>query len=249
MSGQLLDQSAAVMSYLLIIIALWISATRTLTLMVRLYQIQALVLTSVVLMTAFEPGRSVSALGLMAVLPLLLAILVPPLLANATLDATSTRPGGDEAGLGWLRRLTAAQRKAQLIWLRHGGSRLPVALSAAIDMFLIATAVLVAYRLSGSDSAAGVASALAVAIALLLQGLFTMINKNDIVSQIIGLLIVDHGLFLAAVRVAPPAYASLFVLSLFLYMLVTLIILLWVLPGLHRTSTSIEVAGNAELKG
>ncbi len=249
MSAQLLDQSAAVMSYVLIIIALWISATRTLTLMVRLYQIQALVLTSVVLMTAFEPGRSVIALGLMAVLPLLLAIMVPPLLARATLDTTATRPGRHAAGQGWLHRLRATQRRAQLIWLRHGGSRLPVALSAAIDMFLIATAVLVAYRLSGSESAPGVASALAVAIALLLQGLFTMINKNDIVSQIIGLLIMDHGLFLAAVRVAPAVLAPWFVLSLFLYMLVTLIILLWVLPGLHRTSASIHVADNTELKG
>jgi hypothetical protein len=30
---------------------------------------------------------------------------------------------------------------------------------------------------------------------------------------------------------------------------VTLTILLWILPELHRTSKSIEVAGNAELKG
>lgn len=248
MPGQLFDQSAVVMSYLLIIIALWISATRTLTLMVRLYQTQALVLTSVVLITAFEPHRTLLALTLMAVLPLALAGIVPPLLARATLDDADAGAGEAEAGSESLGRFTAAQRRAQLFWLQHGGSRLPVSLSAAIDMFLIATAVLVAYRLSGSDSTASVASSLAVSIALLLQGLFTMINKNDIVSQIIGLLVVDHGLFLAAVRVAPPALAYWFVLSLFLYMLVTLIILLWVLPGLHRTS-SIEVVGNAELKG
>ncbi len=248
MSRQLLDQSAIVMSYLLIIIALLISATRTLTLMVRLYQAQALVLTSVVLITAFQHSRTLLVFGLLAVLPLLLAVFVPRLLARATLHATIEWPSEAGGGKGWWRRATSAQTraliKARRIWLRHGGSRLPVSLSAAIDMFLIATAVLAAYRLSNGVTA----PSLAASIALLLQGLFTMINKNDIVSQIIGLLVVDHGLFLAAVRVAPPALAYLFVLSLFLYMAVTLVILLWVLPGLNRTS-SIEVAENAELRG
>jgi hydrogenase-4 membrane subunit HyfE len=253
MSGQLLDQFAVAMSYLLIIIALGISATRTLKFMIPLYQIQALVLTSVVLITAFEPGRTLLALGLFAILPLALAVTVPTLLARATLGATIARSGEYDAGVGQLRRWKAVHRRmlkeVELIWLQNGGSRLPVSLSAAIDMFLIATAVLVAYRLFGGGSVAAVVPSLAASIALLLQGLFTMINKNDIISQIIGLLIVDHGLFLAAVRVAPPALAYLFVLSLFLYMLVTLVILLWILPGLHRTSSTIEIVGNAELKG
>ena len=248
-----LDQSAFVTSYLLVIIALWISATRTLILMVRLYQAQALVLTVVVLITAFESQRTMLALGLVAILPLTLAALVPPLLARATVDATSVRLGTRASGPTSLRGFSAAQRRAlneaELIWLQHGGSRLPVSLSTAIDMFLIATAVLVAYRLGGGGEPARVAPNLAVSLALLLQGLFTMINKNDIVSQIIGLLVVDQGLFLAAVRVAPAALADLFVLSLFLYVLVTLTILVWVLPGLHRTSSSIDVADNAELRG
>ncbi len=279
MSG-LLNQSVVVLSYLLIIIALWISATRTLRLMVRLYQAQSLVLTGVVLITAIERRRSQLALGLVAILPLTLAVIVPPLLARATLDAAVMRRGGDDAGLTWLRRLRVAQRwaidKAELIWLQHGRSRLPVSLTAAVDLFLLATALLAGFRLAGlhlvtsavsghgasAPGASGQAvsgqaarpspalvASLAVSIALLLQGLFTMINKNDIISQIIGLLVVDQGLFLAAVRVAPAALAYYFVLSLFLYVLVTLTILLWVLPGLHRTSASIEIAGNAELRG
>lgn len=248
-----LDQSAFVTSYVLVIIALWISATRTLILMVRLYQAQALVLTIVVLITAFESHRTMLALGLVAILPLTLAAIVPPLLARATVHATSTRLGPPASGPTRLRGFSAAQRRAlnqaELIWLQHGGSRLPVSLSTAIDMVLIATAVLVAYRLAGGAEHDRIAPNLAVSLALLLQGLFTMINKNDIVSQIIGLLVVDQGLFLAAVRVAPPALADLFVLSLFLYVLVTLTILVWVLPGLHRTSSSIEVVDNAKLRG
>ena len=246
------------MSYLLIIIALGISAAHTLKLMVRLYQAQSLALTLVVIITAFEPGRRL--LGLVAILPLTLAVIVPTLLARATLDATTRRPAAHDASASWLSRRRAAQQRtlkeADLTWLQHGGSRLPVSLSTAIDMFLIATAVLAAYQLArvpvGAANYSGrgaLASGLAVSLALLLQGLFTMINKNDIVSQIIGLLVVDQGLFLAAVRVAPAALAYYFVLSLFLYVLVTLTILLWVLPGLHRTSSSIEIAGNAELRG
>jgi hydrogenase-4 membrane subunit HyfE len=249
MARNLLDETAVAMSYLLIIIALWISATRTLTNMVRLYQVQALVLTIVVLITALEPHHRQLALGLVAILPLMLAVIVPRLLARATLDTGRSRPGEYDAGARWPYGQKAVQRRAlrqaEMIWLRHGGSRLAVSLSAAIDMFLIATAVLVAYRLPVGKAAAS----LAVAIALLLQGLFTMINKNDIISQIIGLLVVDQGLFVAAVRVAPVTLADQFVGSLFLYVLVTLIILLWVLPGLHRTSSSIEVVGNAELRG
>jgi hydrogenase-4 membrane subunit HyfE len=253
-----LDEFAILMAYLLIIVALGISATKTLKLMVRLYQVQSLVLTIVVLITAFEPHRDLVALGLVAILPLTLAAIVPPLLARATYGGRATRRGERGAEPGTLGRARAARRQAaqqaDLLWLQHGRSRLPVSLSAAIDMSLIAMAVLVAYRLKDLPSASvassrvAVVSSLAVSIALLLQGLFTMINKNDIVSQIIGLLVVDQGLFLAAVRVAPPGLADLFVLSLFLYVLVTLTILVWVLPGLHRTA-SIEVARNAVLRG
>jgi hydrogenase-4 membrane subunit HyfE len=248
--SSLLDQSALVLSYLLIVIALGISAARTLTIMVWLYQTQALVLTGVVLMTAFELGRTVVPLGLVAILPFTLAVIVPPLLARVTPDVAVLQPAEHQVG-AWLRHLAAGQRRtlkeARLVWLRYGQSRLPMTKSAAIDIFLIATALLAAYRLYGPHAALVVAG-LAASIALLLQGMFTMINKKDIVSQIIGLLVVDHGLFLAAVRVAPRALAGFFVISLFLYVLVTLIILLWVLPGLRRTS-SFDVAGNRLLKG
>jgi hydrogenase-4 membrane subunit HyfE len=251
----LFEQTAVAMSYTLIIIALWISAATTLKLMVRLYQAQAWMLTVVVLVTALEPGRKPVALGLLAMLPATLAIVVPPLLARASLASgprlrwPSRNP---REMIRWIAQQREAPRNAELTWLQQGRSRLPGSVSAAIDMSLIAVAVLIAYRLANGASTAleaEVVPSLAVAIALLLQGLFTMTNKKDIISQIIGLLVVEHGLFLAAVRVAPPALAYLFVLSLFFYVLVTLTILLWILPELHRASESMEVSGNTELKG
>jgi len=88
-----------------------------------------------------------------------------------------------------------------------------------------------------------------VSLALLGQGLFTMINKQDIVAQIVGLLVIDHALLLAAVLLAPAGLAPTLVLGLLFYVVVTLTILVWILPALHRTSDSIEVAANSVLRG
>ena len=65
-----------------------------------------------------------------------------------------------------------------------------------------------------------------------------------------GLLVMEHGLFLAAVKViASPSVAIQFVISLFLYIIITLTILLFLLPELHRISGSIEVKDQQQLKG
>jgi hydrogenase-4 membrane subunit HyfE len=254
---------AVLLSYVMVIMALAISASSTLKQMVRLYQAQAWVLTFVVLLTSIEPDRTQWAITALAVLPATLATVVPPLLGRASLArarvsgpgepapeaAGPKAPGGRAASL---RNLRDAPIRADLIWLQHGRSRLRGGLSAGIDMMLIATAVLVAYRLVrgvGGMLESEVVPSLAVSMALVLQGLFTMANKRDIIAQIIGLLVIEHGLFLAAVRVAPSALAFLFVLSLFFYVIVTLVILLWILPELHRASRSIEVSDNSRLRG
>lgn len=249
--SQALEQVPNLLSYLLVIIALLISAATTLKLMVRLYRAQAWLLTLVVVLTTLEPGRTRLALALVAVLPMMLAIFVPHLLARA-----SIRPRTSADKHQALATRVASQRGAlalaEITWLQNGRSRLSGGLSVAIDMALIAAAVLVAYRLvygPGGTLDRAVAPSLAVTIALVLQGLFTMINKKDIIGQVVGLLVIEHGLFLAAVRIAPPPLAYLFVWSLFFYVLVTMTILLWILPELHRASGSIQVADNSGLKG
>jgi hydrogenase-4 membrane subunit HyfE len=249
---EVVKQIAILLSYLMIIMALAISASATIKQMVRLYQAQAWVLTFVVLLTSLEPNQTRAALALLAILPATLAVVVPSLLGRASLVPTrASNPDGEQPP-GLRTRLWRTPARADLIWLQHGRSRLPAGLSAIIDLVLIGMAQLVAYRLAfgkGGTVPTDVVPSLAVAIALLLQGLFTMSNKRDIIAQIIGLLVIEHGLFLAAVRVAPPQLAFIFVLSLFFYVLVTLTILLWILPELHRASTSIEVTDNRRLAG
>lgn len=256
MDASELSEVSNLLSYLLVIVALFISAASTLKLMVRLYRVQASLLTLIVVLTALEPGRTRLALAFVAVLPMMLAVLVPTLLARASLGA---RRSAAVASRRDLARRIASQRGAvarvELTWLQNGGSRLAGGVSVTVDIVLIAAAFLVAYRLvygpGGTLGAldASVAPSLAVTMALVLQGLFTMTNKLDIIGQVIGLLVIEHGLFLAAVRIAPPPLTYLFVWSLFFYVLVSLTILLWILPELHRASGSITVAENSVLKG
>src|SRR5690606_12287766 len=53
-----LSEVSNLLSYLLVIVALFISAASTLKLMVRLYRVQASLLTLIVVLTALEPGRT-----------------------------------------------------------------------------------------------------------------------------------------------------------------------------------------------
>ena len=75
-------------------------------------------------------------------------------------------------------------------------------------------------------------------------------RKQDIISQNMGLLVMEHGLFLAAIKfIAIPSVSFAFIVSLFLYIFITLTILVFLLPELHQESRSIQVTDQVELKG
>ena len=77
-----------------------------------------------------------------------------------------------------------------------------------------------------------------------------MRSKTDMISQIMGLLIMEHGMFLAAIRLIPMSLAIVaFVISLVLYIMVTLTILVILLPDLHRISDTIEIDQQKRLRG
>ena len=91
-----------------------------------------------------------------------------------------------------------------------------------------------------------------VSLSLHLIGLYNMVVKRDIISQVIGLLVMDHGLFLAVVKiVAIPVPATFFVISLYFYTLITLVILLVLLPSVSRVAgvNLSEIPASSELKG
>jgi hypothetical protein len=58
-----------------------------------------------------------------------------------------------------------------------------------------------------------------------------MITKEDIISQIVGLLVMEQGLFVAALRLLEVT-ALLVILALFFFAVITLVMLVSILPSL-----------------
>ena len=79
-----------------------------------------------------------------------------------------------------------------------------------------------------------------------------MVVKRDIISQVVGLLIMDQGIYLAVVKIIEiPVPADLFVLSLYFYTLITIFILVILLPEIRVRTDSIdlgEIARKSDLK-
>ena len=246
-----------VISFFILLAAVSISTSTTVENMLNLYQWQALMVAAIVLLTAFESQPINLPLAVVAILPISLALVIKPLLRRATMAVpeepgkaeSKTRPellGADgEGGLGML------PRKPELTWLQQGRSRLPPVVLLGIGSMLTLFSFIVAYLLIGKGPQQGIdPNSVGISIALLLIGILIMSNKRDIIAQIIGLLVMEHGLFLAAIKVITRSRLAIFFAgALFFYILITLTILLWLLPTLHRVSGSIELDAQAQLKG
>lgn len=259
MSHSPLETVIEILAVVMVLIALGIVSVGAIQQMIRLYRIQSLILALLTGLVAFElrgqdPATSVALAAFAVIIPAMLAYIIEPLLAQATVR--SPMPPQERLAHPFLRLLSRryreeadeSVRQALPVWLEHGLSPRRQRSSAAISLLLTAVAYVLAYNLLGGEGTR--AAALAVSMTLLMLGMFTMINRQDLISQIMGLLVMDHGLFLAAVRVIPiPSLISTFVVSLFLYILITLVILVFLLPELHERSATIEVADQRELRG
>lgn len=248
-----------ILGVVMVLLALGIVSVGAIQGMVRLYRIQSLVLAAITGLVAFElseaaPITRVFLVAFAILIPVMLAYAIESMLAQATVP--TRMPWLARLGHPFLRAVSprfreeAARsiREALPVWLEHGLSSRRQKTSAATSLLLTAVAYVVAFNLLPGQ--ANRAQGLAVSMTLLMLGIFTMINREDLISQIMGLLVMDHGLFLAAVRViARPALISWFVVSLFLYILITLVILVVLLPELHDLAASIEVADQKELRG
>jgi hydrogenase-4 membrane subunit HyfE len=263
-----LPEIIQILSFLILLLAVNISMMRNVQQMIFRYKIQSLVLALVTLLTAWitrmqtspevHPSNTPSsflanywALVLIALIPVLLAILIEPLLARATVSE-------DLSVMQRLRRLVRqlfhpAERKAihaqaSTIWLKEYSTRRGPLLPFALDLVLIVISYLVAFSLVQEESSR--ANSLAVSLSLLVVGLSILVNKPDIIAQIIGLLIMEHGMFLAVVQVIETSNTTVaFAFGLLMYVMVTLTILLMLLPELHQFSRSVLVQDQKELKG
>lgn len=245
-----------ILSIAMVPVALAIVAVGAIHRMIQFYRVQCLILASLTLLTALNPEEQDFTTRALLVafaflIPGLLAYIIEPLLAQATVPV----PAGGTVRLrhSFLRLFSPnyaeetrnAVERALPVWLEHGLAPSRQIGSVIVSLGLTALAYTAAISLPGKTSNPEIA----VSLILLLLGIFTMINRRDLISQVMGLLVMDHGLFLAAVRVIEPTLIPIFVISLFLYILITLVILVLLLPELHSASGTIEVSEQNQLQG
>lgn len=242
-------------SFLMLAAALYISYVERVSKMITWYKIQSVFLVIVIWLAALLPHFDIMKakipLIFLSLIPIFLYFLIEPVLARATLIED----------LGFIDRLkqvpyqifhphlTANIREQALItWLKPVPQRTRPILTILIELAMVFLALITAFRLESGDPTR--ALNLAVSFSLLAIGLSVLTFKQNIIAQIIGLLIMEHGMFLAVVQViesSPTTYAI--AIALFLYILVTLTILLFLLPDLHRLSGTIQVDEQEQLKG
>jgi hydrogenase-4 membrane subunit HyfE len=95
---------------------------------------------------------------------------------------------------------------------------------------------------------------LIVSLTLHLLGLYMIAYKQDLISQTVGLLVMDHGLYLAVIKIVElPPPGLFFVIGICFYTLITLFILFFLVPQVRRrVSEGIaldRIAENSELTG
>jgi hydrogenase-4 membrane subunit HyfE len=250
----MMETIVALLNFLLLVLAFMISAARTIGFMVRMYIVQALTLGAIAFLTGqmeqSRPGTVPLAhagiLWLLPVPPTILAIVTPFLLARASVKRnppTAAAPREQP----WSHRFLQWLDAAGPIWLEHGRSRVSQTVNLCANFVLSVLAFVLATSLQTTRTGD---PSLAISLALLLNGLLIMIVKADIISQVMGLLVMDQGLYLAAIHATVTSRVSpWFVWSMFLYALITLTILLYILPKFHNLAGDIDLYKTTTLKG
>jgi hydrogenase-4 membrane subunit HyfE len=236
--------------YALLIWALRITVTNSVDRVIRMYRIQCVLLAFAVALTARAklniPGAEGVAisvqLALILVLPAVLAIYVGKLLRRATAYGTPVR------------HRTAGERvDAYQVWrdaTEQGVSHRVLDVVAFVAVAILAAVIALQFGFEKPGETLG----LTVSLTLHLIGLYMIAYKRDLISQTVGLLVMDHGLYLAVVRVVDlPAPGLLFVVGLWFYTAITLFILLYLVPQVRlQVSRGIDldgIASRSELKG
>lgn len=266
-----------VLEFFLVATTLAATTRQTIQETIGWYKLQCIILAVATALTAWirNNGAITPLLVSIFVLPMVLMVVIENLLAAATMYSEPADLPGSRTG--FQTRLSDATMDSEPVDLPGARTRYRILLSASDlqrihriwtaaskpaqsarrDLFyffaLVGIAFLIAYSIiSGNDSVAlDKKIGLGVSLVLHLVGLYNTVTKGDIVAQIIGLLIMDHGLYLAVVKiVAIPVPASYFVTALYFYTLITLVILFLMIPQVCGHAKTIDldiIAKNSEL--
>lgn len=214
------------------------------------YRIQsfllALVTGSAALIFLLEQGNApISSFWLIPgviVLPLTLGLSIEWLLERATIQPSQNL----------FKQSLAAERA----WLRRISEVSPLTVSLFLGLIGLSTAVAFGDVLLPFDNPQfdlPLRISLLVSISLFLTGLLNTTSKSDIISQVIGLLTMDHGLYLAVVTIVDIRYlAWLFILALYFYTAITIAIIFFIVPNVRRETGSIhldEITSGSDLEG
>ncbi len=257
---------------LLVVTTMLISISEVVKQVILVYRLQSLILAVVTTLAAGmklteQPSSggvsNVVLILLIALLPLSLFAFIKPLLVRATLSRPDARvfeeelkmllagvlgqfmPVFDRSRRFRVRRekYLAQERVAEAAWI--GRKVAPSSQQVLLVLpILLLIAFLVPFMIATSDFSTSEKIGLAVSLALQLIGLYNMtLPQRDTISQVVGLLVMDHGLYLAVVKIVEiPVPAAFFVVSLYFYTAITVFILVILLPELRRQTGSIERA-------
>ncbi len=249
------DNILVIIEMALLLTALQITTATSVKRVILFYRVQSFLLAVIPILTAVSkirlPGGQwigilIFSIILIVLLPAVLGLLIEYLLARATFSR--------ETGKASLRLKPHEKEQAERIWQKRQGVVKPV---RGIFVFggLVALAAWISFQVIEpvENFQAAEQIGLMVSISLYLIGLYNTFNKGDIVSQSVGLLTMDHGMYLAVVKIVDiPFPALFFVIGLYLYTLITLAILILMLPQISHFHKSIEldeISKKSELGG
>ncbi len=152
-------------------------------------------------------------------------------------------PVGFAFFIRWIARYIADPAKIAPLTIRR---RIACALLGLL-LIILAFAVTPHLPTYGGESSS---LRLAAALALVLVGICTWMIRKDLISQAIGLLVMDDGLLLLSESVVHRMeLTSVLLVVLFLYLLVPLTCLLLVMPRLSQTTLELDVDQFRQLRG
>src|SRR6266487_1384986 len=225
-----------------VLTALYNAFTRKLQSKINSYRLQILVLTLLTIVKAISTSPW---FFLISLILLVQFFVIVPLVAYVT--NIEQRQPGQAIFPYFVMRLDIV--KARSFWLEYNPENNPkvtIVRSSPLTSLIISSVLVIIAYIVASRVAPQFAeekfNGLVASLALLLVGLFIMISAYDILSLMMGLLVMENGLFLAVVIVVTdPILLPAFILSMFAWYALTLIILVIFLPRLLHYSDSIYV--------
>lgn len=173
-------------------------------------------------------------------LPFVLAISIKWLLARATIQTLQAKAQSPAAERVWLQQISEVSPWSVAFFLGLVGLSTAVAFGGVL-------------RLDNPQIDLRLRISLLVSISLFLTGLLNTASKSDIISQVVGLLTMDHGLYLAVVTIVDFQHlAGLFILALYFYTFITISIIVLIVPQVRQGANSIDldaIARGSDLEG